>query len=161
MSADKPTLDAEYIKRQRRIDELESSVNEKIGIIAAISEDDGAGDEGTHMGGGEPPHGLKMATESELRAAEIAAAEARTDTKITRMEGKLDLVISKLDGVREDNRATRANQWVVGLGLAVLIVAIATLFPVLLDFGAKIREMVVKEVHEVRPLPPPPANIPR
>jgi hypothetical protein len=36
-----------------------------------------------------------MATEGELRAAEIAAAEARTDTKIARLEGKLDLVLSQ------------------------------------------------------------------
>ena len=89
-----------------------------------------------------------MATEGEVRAAEIAAAEARTDTKITRMEGKLDLVISKLDDVREDGRATRANLWVVGLGLAVLIVAMITLFPVVLDLGMKTRESITKEVQE-------------
>jgi hypothetical protein len=87
-----------------------------------------------------------MATESELRAAEIAAAEARTDTKITRMEGKLDLVISKLDGVREDNRSTRANQWVIGFGLAVLIVAVAALFPVFFDMGSKVHEIIEKAV---------------
>src|ERR1043166_7319911 len=92
--------------------------------------------------------GKEMATEGEVRAAEIAAAEARTDTKITRMEGKLDLVISKLDDVREDGRATRANLWVVGLGLAVLIVAMITLFPVVLDLGMKTRESITKETQE-------------
>ena len=95
-------------------------------------------------------------TREEIKA-EIGAAEARGDTKIVRLEGKLDLVLSKLDNVLEANRATRANQWVIGLGLAVLIVAIATLFPVLLDFGSKIREMVVKEVHDTRPVPLPPS----
>jgi hypothetical protein len=153
MSADKPDVDAEYLKRQRRIDELESSFDEKnvFRITAVFTDDSGGIGEDAHMGG----EGPQMATESDLRTAEIATAEARTDTKIARMEGKLDLVLSKLDGMRDDNRATRANQWVVGLGLAVLIVAIASLFPILLDFGAKIREMVVKEVHDVRPPPPP------
>ena len=98
-----------------------------------------------------------MATESEVRAAEIAAAEARTDTKIVRMEGKLDLVISKIDGLNirfedvrsdaretratahSDNVATRANIWVVGIGLAVLIVAVAALFPVFFGIGANQR----------------------
>lgn len=99
--------------------------------------------------------GGDMATEGELRVAEIAAAEARTDTKIARMEGKLDLVISKLDDVREDNRATRANQWVIGLGLAVLIVAIATLFPVFFDVGLKLGDLIEKKVqtHTTSPKP--------
>jgi hypothetical protein len=52
------------------------------------------------------------------------------------MERKLDLVLSKLDGVRDDNRSTRANQWVIGLGLAVLIVAVTSLFPVFFSIGA-------------------------
>jgi hypothetical protein len=89
----------------------------------------------------------------DLTDAKIAAAEARTDTKIARLEGKLDLVVSKiderfdalrdkLDGLRDDNRATRANQWVIGFGLAVLIIAVAALFPVFFDLGSKVRDMV-------------------
>jgi hypothetical protein len=85
--------------------------------------------------------------------AKVAAAEARMDSKIARLEGKLDLVVSKiderfnalrdkLDTLRDDNRAVRANQWVIGFGLALLIIAVAVLFPVFFDFGSKVRDMV-------------------
>ncbi len=40
--------------------------------------------------------------------AKIAAAEARTDTKIVRLEGKIDLVLEKLDS----NAAAAAAQTV-------------------------------------------------
>jgi hypothetical protein len=78
--------------------------------------------------------------------AEIALAEARTDTKIARMEGKLDLVLSKLDGVRDDYRNTRSNQWVIGLGLAVLIIGMVALFPVFFSIGAQVRDLVHTEI---------------
>lgn len=96
----------------------------------------------------------------------IAASEARNETKLARFEGKLDLVISKLDAVRDDNketrdvvresgRGTRANIWVVGLGLAVLIVALATLFPVVFDLGAKFQDKISEEIESrVEALPP-------
>jgi len=94
-----------------------------------------------------------MSDAGDLTDAKIAAAEARTDTKIARLEGKLDLVVSKLDerfdglrdkidALRDENRATRANQWVIGFGLAVLIIAVAALFPVFFDLGSKVRDMV-------------------
>ena len=90
-----------------------------------------------------------MSDAGDLTDAKIAASEARTDTKIARVEGKLDLVVSKIDAIgeklnvlRDDNRATRANQWVIGFGLAVLIIAVAALFPVFFDLGSKVRDMV-------------------
>ena len=56
-----------------------------------------------------------------------SAAEARGDTKLARMEGKLDLVVSKIDLVnarfnelKADNRATRA----LIAGISVLVIAI-------------------------------------
>jgi hypothetical protein len=96
--------------------------------------------------------GPGMSDVGDLTDAKIAAAEARTDTKIARVEGKLDLVVAKIDegfnaleeqfdALREDNRATRANQWVIGFGLAVLIIAVAALFPEFL-LGSKVRDMV-------------------
>ena len=104
-------------------------------------------------------------TREEMKA-EIAASEARGDTKIARFEGKLDLVLSKLDGVntsvsdkmkdvKDDVRAARANQWVIGLGLAVLIVAVVTLFPVFFGIGTQLRDMVHSEVQSQTPLPAP------
>jgi hypothetical protein len=90
--------------------------------------------------------------------AEIGLAEARTDLKIARMEGKLDLVISKLDALsalaRSDNAATRGNIWFVGLGLAVLIVAVVTLFPVFFSIGIHIRDIVHAEMQSQAPAPP-------
>jgi len=91
-------------------------------------------------------------TREEIREA-IGAGEARSDTKIVRIEGKLDLVLSKLDDVRQDNRTTRANQWVIGLGLAVLIVAIVALIPVFFSMGSQIRDLVHAEVHDQLPAP--------
>lgn len=110
-----------------------------------------------------------MPDSEKLTDAMIDAAEARTDTKIARMEGKLDLVVSKidsinsginsqlsginsrLDDVRRDYRATRANIWVVGLGLAVLIVGVAALFPVFFGIGIQIRDIIDKEIqHHVK-----------
>jgi hypothetical protein len=38
------------------------------------------------------------------------ARKARTDTKIARFEGKLDVVISKLDDIRENNKTVREGQ---------------------------------------------------
>ena len=107
-----------------------------------------------------------MATEGELRAAEIAAAEARTDTKIARLEGKLDLVLSKLDTVNENTlagrhdviairqeikdseRAVKNNTWLIGLGLLAVIVALAVGLPTIFDWGVKQRDTIVKEVQE-------------
>jgi hypothetical protein len=119
-------------------------------------------------------HGENMAnpTREEIDAL-IGKSEAQTETKIARFEGKLDLVLSKLDAasaeinskftavgerltevradVRADHASTRANIWVAFVGILALIVAIALLYPTFFDMGSKIREMVVKEVHEVQP----------
>jgi hypothetical protein len=100
--------------------------------------------------------GANMSDAGDLTDAKIAAAEARTDTKIARLEGKVDLVVAKIDAIGErlgtlsdrfselhdDNRATRANQWVIGFGLAVLIIAVAAVFSVFFDLGSKVRDMV-------------------
>lgn len=89
--------------------------------------------------------GLNMPTESELRVSEIAAAEARTDTKIVRLEGKLDLVLSKLDAyntnvgevrrdVSESRRAVITNAWVICATIVAVIIGLAAISPALIDF---------------------------
>ncbi len=90
-----------------------------------------------------------MTSQDDLVYAKIAAAEVRTDTKVVRLEGKIDLVLSRLDGMsakfdalRDDNRSARANQWIIGFGLAVLIVAVAALFPVFFSIGTQVRDLV-------------------
>jgi Fe2+ transport system protein B len=80
-------------------------------------------------------------TREEIKA-QIEASEARTETKIARMEGKLDLVLSKLDSAKGDSLAIRTNQWVIAFGLAVLIVAVVALFPVFFGIGTQVRDMV-------------------
>jgi hypothetical protein len=108
-------------------------------------------------------YGDAMATESELRAAEIAAAEARTDTKIVRLEGKLDLVLeavkSTRDEARDNRRAVIANGWVIFGALVVVIGILVTVAPVIFDMGFKWRETITKEVQDR--LPPPPPSTPK
>ena len=78
--------------------------------------------------------------------AKIALSNAQTDTKFARLEGKLDLVLSKMAEVQESTRATRANQWVIGTALAVLIVALAFGVPTVFGFGLQLRDVVHSEV---------------
>jgi hypothetical protein len=88
--------------------------------------------------------------------AKLKTVGAETDTKIARLEGKLDLVISKLDGVREDGRSTRANMWVIGVSLALLIIGVAAAAPAIFDLGMKVREGISKEIQEqVHKVSPP------
>jgi hypothetical protein len=92
-----------------------------------------------------------MTSQDDLVDAKVAAAEARTDTKVVRLEGKVDLVLSKLDELRDDNRSVRANQWVIGFGLAVLIVAVAALLPVFFSMGTQVRDLVHSEIQSQLP----------
>jgi hypothetical protein len=113
-----------------------------------------------------------MAAQDDLVDAKIAASEARGDTKIARMEGKLDLVISKIDAMNirfddargdarearatahSDNVATRANIWLAFFGIVAVIVAIYALFPTFFDMGSKMRDSIEKEVTRQIPQPP-------
>lgn len=90
-------------------------------------------------------------------AAHLRAVSAETDTKIARMEGKMDLVLSKIEGlntrisdvsneISDSRRATRANAMAVGLGLAGLMLALAALVPTFYDLGGKQRDVIKEEV---------------
>lgn len=66
--------------------------------------------------------------------------EIQTETKISRLEGKFDIAISKLDNlgmrisdIKADLRSTRANIWVVGIVLAGFIVFIVASHPIFFD----------------------------
>lgn len=96
-------------------------------------------------------------TRDEMRLA-IEGSEARAETKAARLDGKIDLVIEKIDRLngrmdelRDDNRATRSNIWVVGFGLAALIVAIFLGLPAVFSLGTQLRDMVAKEVQTLAP----------
>jgi hypothetical protein len=122
--------------------------------ITAPSADDSTRDQYRVYEGG------KMASQDDLMDAKIAAAEARTDTKIVRLEGKLDLVISKLDlinesyrGVKEGQRAVITNIWVVFAALAAIIIGSIAAAPVIFDLGMRLRETITKEIQERVPAP--------
>ena len=77
-----------------------------------------------------------MATEGEVRTAEIAALDARTDSKVARLEGKIDTLVAtlsgKMDGLREvalrDHEYNRTTRWViVGLILALFAAFVAVI----------------------------------
>jgi hypothetical protein len=94
--------------------------------------------------------------------AKIAAAEARGETKIARMEGKIDLLLSNLNDVhwkiadvRSEYRVTRVNMWVIGFGLAILVLAVSLGMPSLQGLGAQMRDFVRGEGKASLPSAPP------
>lgn len=95
----------------------------------------------------------KMAdlTREEIQA-KIEASEARTDTKIVRMEGKLDLVLQTLqstrDEARDNRRAIIANAWVIFAALVAIVGILAAVAPVVFDMGSRWRETITKEVQD-------------
>lgn len=93
-------------------------------------------------------------TREEMKA-EILASERGTETKIARFEGKLDLVLLKLDTVeknvaegRAEQRSTKANIWVVGLGLAALLIGLAFGIPTIFSYGQEQRDVIHNEVQQ-------------
>jgi hypothetical protein len=102
---------------------------------------------------------MSMATEAELTDAKIAASEARGDTKIARMEGKLDLVLEAVrtsrEEARDNRRAVIANGWVIFGALVVVLGIMVTVAPVVFDMGFKWRETISREVQERMPAPIP------
>jgi hypothetical protein len=97
-------------------------------------------------------------------AAQIRASEAGTETKIARLEGKLDLVLESVrtsrDEARDNRRAVIANGWVIFGALVVVLGIMLTIAPTIFDMGFRWRETLTQEVKEVvqrsqPPLPPP------
>jgi len=93
--------------------------------------------------------------------AKLGQISAETDTKIARIDGKLDLLLSKMGEVVESGRATRANQWVIATALAVIMVALGFGIPALFGNGLQLRDVIHNEVVESLPkVAPAPAVIP-
>ena len=96
-------------------------------------------------------------TREEIKA-QHEAIEARTDTKIVRLEGKLDLVIQSVQAGRVETLESRnaviasqrgviANIW-VGIAIVVaVIVAFFTVTPMYFDQGFHLRETITQEVN--------------
>jgi hypothetical protein len=122
---------------------------------------------------------MSMATEADLRAAEIAAAEARGETKIARLEGKIDTAVATLLGemraIRDDVRQADQYQrdsrlFILGailagvLSLAALAFAMATYGDAIFGRGMNVRDVIQTTIKDTieqqkRAAPtPPPAN---
>jgi hypothetical protein len=81
--------------------------------------------------------------------AKLETVGAQTDAKIVRLEGKMDLVLSKLDDAREGNRHTQNIIISVGVALALLIIGVVAAAPVIFDLGSKFHETIIKELKRV------------
>lgn len=92
--------------------------------------------------------------------AHIAASEARSETKLARLEGKLDLVLQAVQSeqgeARDRHRALIANNWVIFGALVVILGIMVTVAPVVFDMGFKWRETITKEVQDRTPPPKSP-----
>jgi len=99
-----------------------------------------------------PNSGDIMTTSDELTDAKIAASEARTDTKIVRIEGKLDLLLSESKATREDIKESKRTTWTVGLTIAGIIVSviigIITMLPSFFDMGKNFQNAVINAAHQ-------------
>jgi uncharacterized protein YlzI (FlbEa/FlbD family) len=87
---------------------------------------------------------------------QIEASEARTDTKIERVNGKLDLVLEKISEVNDNYKTNRSNMLVgffsvAGLLIALggIIIAVWAAMPAFMDVGSKVREIAASEARAV------------
>jgi hypothetical protein len=114
-----------------------------------------------------------MPTEGELRAAEIAAAEARTDTKVARIEGKIDTAVATLIGeiraIRDDVRqadqyARDSRLFILGaivaatLALGALVVSMATYGDALFGRGMNVRDLIQSTIRDYESQHPRPTQ---
>lgn len=100
-------------------------------------------------------------TREELQAR-LDTVEAHTDTKIARLEGKLDLVLQAVQSSRQDALETAkisrqeandnrrwivGNMWVLFAAVVAVIAIIVTIAPVIFDMGVKWRETITSEIN--------------
>lgn len=91
-----------------------------------------------------------MPSIEDVMDAKLEAVEARADTKIARLEGKLDLVLeavrSSRDEARDNRRAVIANSWVIFGALVVVLGIMVTVAPAIFDLGFNWRETISREI---------------
>lgn len=106
---------------------------------------------------------MSMATEGDVRAAEIAASEARSETKIARLEGKIDAAVATLlgemhairDDVRQSDQYNRDSRWVLfvtvvtaALALGGLAIGLATYGDALFGRGMSVRDVIQSTIKD-------------
>ena len=144
---DKPAME-EIVKAMRQLLEDAPASSQKRPVLPKISEDFGALSLSKE----------KPMTDREMVADKIAAVEARTETKIARLEGKMDLVLEAVrnsrEEARENRRAIIANSWAIGIGMALLIVAVVAAFPVFFGIATQLRDFVHDEMARSQAIAP-------
>lgn len=124
-------------------------------------------------------HGVDMAppNDNDLVDAKIAASEARSETKLARLEGKIDTAVAtllgELHGLRDDvrqtdqySRGTRSVIFVTivtaTIALGGLIVAMATYGDALFGRGMNVRDVIqstvkdtIENLNKTSPIKPP------
>lgn len=92
--------------------------------------------------------------------AKIALSEARTDVKFARLEGKIEQVLTSMDGLKADFGTNRGLIIGVGLSLAGIIMALTALLTPVVGFsgtvsrGMSVRDVVKAVIAEQQPQTP-------
>jgi hypothetical protein len=106
------------------------------------------------------PKGSAMSdlTREEIQA-QIAASEARGDTRVARLEGKIDTAVATLSGkldalsdkISADHAYHRGTRWIIiglALALAALVVTMATYGDAMFGRGMDVRDVVQSTIKE-------------
>jgi hypothetical protein len=125
-----PRFNSTLERTRRHLEEATEEIQKRLRRIAEVETED------DQMAG---------PTREEIDA-KLETVAAQTDTKLARLEGKVDLVLSKLDDAREGNRHTQNIAISVGIGLALLIIGVVAAAPVIFDLGSKFHETIIKEM---------------
>lgn len=89
--------------------------------------------------------------------AKLAASEARTETRFAEMNGKVDLMLSRMDTLasavadsrqdsKEEARHTRQTLWAVAAIIVAIVGIATTVWLGGIDVGSKISELVDQKV---------------
>jgi hypothetical protein len=89
-----------------------------------------------------------MPTEQELVDAKLAAAEARTDTKILRFESKIDALAKDVGEHRRDRNLIIGTIVVAAIALGALFVSMATYGDALFGRGLAVRDVIQATIKE-------------
>lgn len=110
------------------------------------------------------PGGTSGGMDPALVDAKIAASEARTGEKFAKLDGKLDLILEKIETVRAQStdarteaRTTRRTVVGTGISLAALLLAVFALYSNGFNMGTKVGDVARIEAEQTYNRLAPPA----